>query len=292
MAIREVKAKCHGCGNIGHFKKNCPMNIVQVGPMRPPTEEPIILTELINEWGIKSFLDKCFQKNVDTINSKMNMDTFIIRFNTPSLAGGQTLRIESRNATSNGIYYAGNQNQLTFRFKPTYGNVDTINNCTNNPFRYGGYTISKHSSSTTLAGSPHDEKVIKRRVLTALNACQTVDDLILCFKSYPIFTELECNFYELKWEDIENELSRFGEILFSLRKETKRDNEYSKYYHRIGNTNIEYRGFPGCWGCLLSTDQRNQMMSMYATHTSMTLEEVKVKLTNIKTVKIEYVIKL
>lgn len=248
MLKRETKAVCHGCGKSGHFKKKCPQLKTKIEePIipEPIISEPVSLTELLNETEIKNFLDKCFVKD------KIDKDEFIIRFD--------------------GLNSIGRPNYLTFRFKPQYGNIRAINNCTNTWTRYGGYIISQHSS-----------KEIGKDVLTKLNECKTVEDLILCFKTYPIFTELECNFNVLHWDDMAQELEQLDKIDYRLKKETKRDSDYSRYYTRIGDTNLN------CWECMLSVENRDKIMSLYAKCKGVKTSDVKLMLNNNQTVKIVY----
>lgn len=75
MSDREKKARCDQCRKIGHFKKNCPdlkkkMKFIETKSIETKSIEttsieiePIILTEIVNEDEIKSFLNKCFLKN-------------------------------------------------------------------------------------------------------------------------------------------------------------------------------------------------------------------------------------
>lgn len=251
MSNREAKARCDQCGRIGHFKKNCQRDKLkqkEVVAAQVEEEPAPVVKEIANEDKIRQFLERCSTKYI-----------FRIYFEGTWFQGTK--------------YDTGRQNYLDFCLDDKYDKLRSLNNCVTFSGRYHSRYIPHHM---------HDDKIISRKILQRLIGCKSVDDVLLCFRTYPIFTKVECNFYELLWEDLIKKLKEIGEIDFEDKSHIKHAYYDAKLYTRIGDRRVS------CYSHALPDEERSNIISLYATYLNFTTDAVKLMLSDTQEIDIIY----
>ena len=199
---RSKTARCHSCGQMGHFKNNCPIN------NQPNLTKTIYQS---NESFCQN-LGKTIYKSNESFGQKKNI------INSDQV----------RNFLNNCKKY---YKFVLYLNDHTGKEIQIV--CLANPFSEYGCRAPRVSSVNNRNPDYSDP------IIYSLNNCP-YDQIIEVMQRYPNFSKIVCNFYQLTYEQILEELQSIDKLAYTMVYEDKRSGYNLVKYLTIEGESINY----------------------------------------------------